>query len=335
MKTRSRIIGTIVSFFCLLISAEGAMLTDAEIYFDPDGLAAGFYSNMLLPDLLNNNAIAWQAEADPVTDADILPVLKDRDYGPGYVFSQDDYFQTPNVDYYADLTNGSLTATFEKAGLYHVRLTRQSGAEDIYAVFAQAGHFGDEETAPPKNCPVPDADLFVVLGKGANDAELDRGAKVIDFLGKNVERAANKQDILTAIENAYKKDNKKKHVEILAHGKGNGQIDFGDMVLDKDNAKAFQEEIDQWVNNLTFLACWAGEGEDGGKMLQALADSIGKTSGWSSWVGAYEYHDATGKTTDGWFYRDTKGVYVPKVPEPTMIFLLGLGGLGLLRKRRA
>jgi hypothetical protein len=124
---RKPIISVITIIFILLAcltGAQAAWLSNSQLYFDPTSVEFGFYDRVILDDLATDNSHEWTAQTDPVTDADILPVLKPGYYPEGYSFSVADYYFDPNVDYKADLTNGDLTAYFYESGQYLTRTSR-------------------------------------------------------------------------------------------------------------------------------------------------------------------------------------------------------------------
>jgi hypothetical protein len=329
--------------------ANAGLLNDEQLYFDPASMVAGYYDSTYLRDLYDNDTVRWDNGADPVVGAQILPVLKPGEYPPGYQYSQADYYQIPNVDYFADLTGGMLTARFAETGLYHVRVTRQSGWQKIYAVFAQAGGFPDppEKTGDTKVVPAPDGDVFLVLKTTPDDAQggaknaLDRTAELLErVFHKDVRRFRNRQQLEKIIGDFPEK----KHAEIVTHGalytdpddqhEYGGAFCLGDQYLDSSGAAEFAKKIAPKVKYLTLEACWVGKGDEGKTFLQTLADSIGKVSAWDCWTGAdWMFNKKTDLVTSGDFKAFADGKYVTKVPEPASLALLIVGSLPLLRRR--
>jgi len=261
-------------------------LTDPQLYLDPAGLELDFYPIINLPDLSLQNSYIWPADGDDIIDADILPILKPGQYPHGYSYSQSDYLQTPNVDYFADLTAGTLTATFLTPGLYHIRIIRTSGAQQTYALYAQAflkgGKAGKSGTSK-KVDPVPNGDLFLVEQP---DDTMDDSAKVWENNGRTVQRASSKQDVVNKIKAKSKALGRKIHVELDGHG-NKGQISLGtgndtNHQLTLKNVAEFQKSIDDYVNHITFQGCSIGAGKKGKRFLQILADSIGKAGAWDA-----------------------------------------------------
>ncbi len=276
-----------VLLFFLAGPAFAVILSDAELYFDPAGIVPDYYPRIYLPDLAADNDCIWPAGTDPVTDADILPILKPGDYPPGYPYSQADYLNIPNVDYFADLTAGTLTVTILEPGLYHVRVTQSSGVQTIYAVFAET-EFKEKEKADTsggtkKLDPPPDADVFIVE---ESDSTMDDSAKVWEKNGKDVKRVNSRKEAVEAIKAKAKALGRKIHAEIDGHGTdgnistGAGKENIADKQIDLVSDANFQEQIHGDVNEITFQGCSVGHGEDGKKFLEILADSIGKAGAW-------------------------------------------------------
>jgi len=275
--------------FILSGSAFAAALTNVEMYFDPATIVPDYYPRVYLEDLNSVNSYTWDANSDDILDTDILPVLKPGDYQLWYAYSQNDYLQLPNIDYFADITSGSLQVTFQTPGLYHVRVTRLSGSSIIYAVFAEAWLKEDvgstDKTDKNKKVdPCPNGDLFIVAD---DDDTMDDSAKVWENNGRTVQRASGRQDVVNKIVAASKKAGKKIHVELDGHGSP-GSIKMGktgnDIRINLSNVAEFQKSIDDYVNHITFQGCSTGKGKKGNRFLQILADSIGKAGAWDKAV---------------------------------------------------
>jgi len=279
-------------FLCSILALTAVSLavplTDGELYFDPATITPDYYTRIYLDDLGSANTYIWDAGGDDVLDADILPVLKPGEYPLNYVYSQADFLQLPNVDYSADLETGTLQATFLTPGLYHMRVTRGSGAI-IYAVFAEswmkekAGET-DKTDKTKKVDPVPNGDLFLVEN---SDDTLDNSATIWGNNGRTVERVDNRQQVIDKIIAKSKALGRKIHAEIDGHGAsgiigtGSGTPDVPDKQIDMKSVAAFQKSVDKYVNNITFQGCSVGKGKQGQRFLQILADSIGKAGAWN------------------------------------------------------
>jgi hypothetical protein len=316
-KSRSRkylcFFTVFVTLFFLGSSAFAVMLSDGELYFDPGSIQPDYYPRIYLPDLAEDNNYVWAAGFDPVTDADILPILKPGVYPPGYPYSQADYLDIPNVDYFADLTGGTLTVIINKAGLYHVRVTQSSGIQTIYAIFAEAD-FKEKEKADTsggtkKLEPAPDADVFVVEN---SDKTMDNSAKVWEKNGREVKRVNSRKEAVDAIKAKAKALGRKIHAEIDGHGTsgnistGAGKDNIPEKQIDLDSVADFQKEIDDDVNEITFQGCSVGKGEDGKKFLKILADSIGKASAWDKPVLVIDQNYFAVSNDTNWVTEETK-----------------------------
>jgi hypothetical protein len=313
------------TFLVLSIGARAQTLTDNQLYFDPDSLAKSLYTRILLPDLSSANSFVWSAGSDAVVDADILPILKPGTYASGYLFTQADYLLQPNVDYNAALTSGSLTATFEQPGLYHVRVNHQSGASEIFAVFAEFGlkedGAKDKTGTTVKMDPLPDADLFLVEQR---DATIDNSAEIWKKNGKTVERTTSRQDVIDKIKKKSEELKRKIHVELDGHGRdgyistGGGAAKGADFFIDLSNVKDFQKAIDPYVNKITFQSCNTGKGTDGAKFLEILKSSIGSAGAWDTEVGVVD---------QSYFTIGRGGQFVKsEVPEPSAFAMFFSGG---------
>ncbi len=315
-----------VAILLLGSPAFGELLTDAQLYFDPATLSDGVYPRQTLPDFTVQNTIVWDAEADPILSTSVLPVLKEGDYGPDYTYSQSDYYLTPNTNYSADLTAGTLTATFNAGGLYHVRTIRQSGASATYAILAQ-GDFGPNDADPAsgkvQKMPTPPATYYFGSNEGKADTFIDGGTKAIENTGKSVTKAATIDALTEAIQKLPQGAN---HVEILAHGYAGG-IWIGNEQLNADNAAAFQEAIDPYVSHLTFISCNTGKGVDGKEFLDILNESL-KAEAWTGKVGVwYTKPDMS----DVYFTREISARYIP---EPAAFCLFLAGAMALVGRSR-
>lgn len=267
----------------------GAFLSDRQLYFDPASVDFDYYERIGLADLATANSHQWEAGTDPVIDADILPVLKPGTYTNSYGFSQSDYYLTPNVDYKADLSSGTLTGYFFVSGQYLVRVTRQSGDEQVFTVFAETGLLelpdDSDKTGPSKKISGPSGDLILVA---TGDDVVDQAAENITDEGKNVQRTTGVSQTIDKIKAASQAAGKKLHVELVGHG-APGRISMDDKQVDDGNLigpdaadiEAFQQAIDDYVNHLSLFSCRSAEGTAGDTLLETLAKSIGVASGWT------------------------------------------------------
>ena len=281
-----------ISLFLLFCSScFAALLSDAQLYFDPATINPDYYTKIYLEDLTVQNTVVWDANSDNVIDADILPILQEGTYTPFRVYSQADYYHLPNIDYSADLTAGTLTATFVTPGIYHVRVTRAIAASEIFCVLAESyKKIADDspsakKSTKTKKVAMPNADLFVCENR---DKAIDNSAKALTNAGRTVKRASNQQDVVDAIKARSKELGRKIHAELDGHGLG-GSISTGvgddpahRLCLANKNVASFQKAIDKYVDHITFQGCSVGKGKDGKRFLQIMADSVGKAGAWNS-----------------------------------------------------
>jgi hypothetical protein len=329
----------LLAVFLLILAAASAqadVLSDAQLYFDPDSISPDYYERIELPDLGQANSHTWLAGNDPVTDADILPVLKPGSYPPGYSFSQNDYYLLPNVNYFGDLTGGTLTARFAAPGLYHVRVTRQSGSHEVFAVFAESwlkevDGDPDKTGAVRELDPPPDGDLFLVEN---SDQALDNSAAIWQKAGRYVRRVDRREpdpnhpddnDVITEIIMRWKKLGRKIHVEIDGHGTagrigtGAGKGNIPDKQIDLNSVGDLAHVIRHYVSQITFQGCRVGKGAKGQYFLDTLAKSIGYAGAWDSPVVVVDQDH---------FEVDRNAEFVEVVmPEPASLLLLAIGEL--------
>ncbi len=289
-------LGRSLAITCLLVilsasQAGAVLLTDEELYFDPESADYDFYPRVLLPDLTIENTHTWEADGDPIVDANILPVLKSGTYPIGYAFSQDDYEQTPNVDYSADLTDGALTGTFGTSAQYMVRLHRESGASEIHTVFAETGMLEEpgnpDPTGPSRKISGPEGDLILVAWPGVDDPALDRAQENIANEGKTWGWATNVQGAINAIQLHSEIAGEKIHVELVGHG-ASGKICLNDQNWTDENVigpdlediQEFASAIKDYCDDISLFGCQCASGVLGERLVQALADSLGHASGW-------------------------------------------------------
>ncbi len=323
------------TILCLVLSISGSalavILSDAELYFDPTSAVFDYYDRIILDDLSSVNTYVWEASGDDIVDADVLPVLKPGTYPEEYSFSQDDYLQTPNLDYYADITDGTLTGTFTVSAQYMVRVTRESGSSQIYTLFAETGLLElpghTNKSGPSRKISGPSGDLIIVA---EGDSTLDRAYDNIVGEGKNVTSATGLAETIAKIKAASEAAGRKIHVELVGHG-APGMISMNDKSIadgdlvgpDAVDIQEFQDAIDEYVDNISLFSCESAKGPEGDQLLQILADSIGLASGWTVPI-----------TVEVGYFNVDYSKEAMSIPEPATLLLLGFGGLVLLRRRR-
>lgn len=301
---------------------QATSLSDSELYFDPGSIEFGQYPIIDLSMEDPNDQYTWDASGDPITDADILPTLKAGTYVRGQDFDPNDYYLIPNVDYYGDLDvpdTGDFTATFNVSGQYMVRITRQGGSEEVYAVLFETSFLGiddgaPKDTGPTKKIDGPEGDVIIVA---EGDDTLDKAAENIegetDANGdpKNVERADGVDETVDKIKEEFEAGGgvDKIHVELVGHGApgaismNDKSTEDGDLIgPDEADILEFQKRIDPYVDHLSLFSCKSAKGEKGEKLLEILASSLGRASGWS----------VTISVGDG-------GFYVPIFAEPNVV----------------
>ncbi|MFI4910711.1 MAG: DUF4347 domain-containing protein [Sedimentisphaeraceae bacterium JB056] len=272
----------------IVCNVSAVLLSDSDMYFDPATITPDYYPRIYLDDLVADNDYLWFGGFNPIVDADVLPLLNEGMYPDGYSYTQADYFQVPNVDYFADITSGDLTCTFGVPGLYHVRVTRADGQAVIYAVFAETALMEKdkaEKTSKSKKIALPEGDLFLAEN---SDSTVDNAADILENGGRDVERVDSRQEVIDKIKAKSQALGRKIHAELVGHGTngnvstGAGKKNIPDKQIDMSSVEAFQKEIDDYVDHITIQACKVGAGDTGKRFLKVLADSIGKAGAYDS-----------------------------------------------------
>lgn len=325
-------------------SASGSLLSDAQLFLDPWQVPESVYPSInLVPTWdgvnLGNNTFTWPE--NDVENVQVVPLLKPfsptdpAGYPAGHVFTQDNFHWKPNEHYSVDLTSGVATATFHRAGVYHVRIDRPGTVNDqTYAVLFEAGMLNGAATGASVAIDGPRADLVVVSKPTATDRTLDNAAaNAVDDNGEaKVRRVDSAGDLVSKIRTASQNAGRKLHVELVCHG-APGQLWIGDTPVGTGGMTIaeLQAAIDKYVNNLSIYACSFAGGEAGQAALQTLADSIGRASGYTVPVSVHR------SWWLGWLVGGDWDLLLGGqnvvIPEPTSLVVIALAA-GLLSRRR-
>lgn len=313
-------------------------LSDSDLYFDPDTLV----ESPSYPYRTASPGVPTQFISSPgrtIVGANILPILNDNNYFPGYSHSQSDYSVQPNAPggYFADITSNTLSATFGSSGAYSVRVKYSDGSNDIHSVFVNAGigndPYGGAEQAQPaspwKKVDAKQGDLYVI-STGANNDGFVNNAVALLGNGANVARAASVADLKAAVEARSRALGRKVKVVVVGHGfQGSIRLGHGDNAERINNSGAansmsgtdFGNMIKDHVSMINLFGCNTGGGVAGGRLLADIT---------ATGVMATAYTSTVGLTDTNWFaYR-----WGTKVPTPGSVSLLALAGLCAARRRR-
>lgn len=285
---------------CIGSAAWAVLLPDPELFYDPWEVPTAQYPIIELNTTwdgsqVGNNSVRWD-EFNDVYRVQVLPLLKPFPgdepamYPPGYPFTQDDYEYQPNVHYWVDLTAGVAEATFMRPGIFHVKLSRMSGPEQVFAVFVDSGLLDGDSSGSSVKIDGPKADLVVVSKPSGGDSLLDKAAaNAADDNGADkVKRAANAQECIDQIKAASQAAGKKIHVELVAHGNkgffrmGSTAVGGADMSIED-----FQKAIDDYCNELSIYACDFASGATGKAAVDILAKSIGNAIGYTGLISVH------------------------------------------------
>lgn len=330
-------------------SASAAPLSDGALFFDPYTMVEGFYPTHTVP--LGGSLVFNSSPGRTIIGANIMPLLADNNYGPygSYTFSQADYAFQPNQPggYFADLTDGTLTATFEADSPYHVRVNYSDGSNDMHTVFITGGLGGDPHSgqdqanraSPWRQVPGKMADLYIVSTGPANDGFINAAVAMLDPMGQagmpgsNVGRAANMEDVLREImrrKNEVSDGIDPIKVAIIGHGfPGSIRLGHGANAVRINNSgnpntisgTDFGMMIRDCVSMVNLFGCDTGGQAAGGTLLQDITNTG---------VMAQAYTSTVGLTNTGWFAY----TWGTKVPSPGSLALLALAGIAATRRRR-
>ncbi|HVZ95064.1 MAG TPA: hypothetical protein VG797_11205 [Phycisphaerales bacterium] len=347
-------IGAIMACVGGASTASASLLSDSQLYFDPYSMTTGMYPYQSAS--LGGSVVFSGSPGREVVGANILPLLADNDYGSfgSYSFSQSDYSVQPNQPdgYAADLSFGTLTATFNSNGPYHVRVNYSDGTSEMNTVFVNSG-IGDDPygggeaqarraASPWKKVPAKGADLFIISNGAANDGFINSAAKQLDpenkagQAGSNVGRASSVDDIVNQIERrkaeiaAAEGQARKIRVVIIGHGY-HGSIRLGapdnarrinnDGAATSTSGTDFGNLIKNDVSSVNLFGCITGGGLAGGRLLQDITNTG---------VPATAYDNTVGMTDDAWWAY----TWATKAPTPGTLALMGMAGvLGMKRRR--
>lgn len=325
-------------------SASASLLSDAQLFLDPWQVPEAVYPSITLVPTwdgvnLDNNRFTWpQNDMENVQVVPLLEPFSPTDpagYPAGHVFSQDDYRWKPNEHYTVDLTSGVATATFHRAGVYHVRVDRPGTVNDqTYAVLFEAGMLNGVATGASVAIDGPRADLVVVSDPTEDDSTLDNAAdNAVDDNGEaKVRRVDSAGDLVSKIQTASQNAGRKLHVELVCHG-APGQLWIGDTEVGAGGMTIaeLQAALDEYVDNLSIYACSFARGAAGQAALQTLADSIGRASGFTVPVSVHR------SWWLGWLVGGDWDLLLGGrnvvIPEPASLVLIALTA-GLLIRRR-
>ncbi len=309
--------------------ALSSPLSDADLYYDPPSLPDGVYP---IVDLVAGGQFVFNSTPGrTIVGANILPILKNNVYGPGYAFSQSDYLHQPNMDYFADITAGTLTTDFDRTGAYHVRVLYGDNSFEVSAIMVDAG-IGNSTSGtetPISTCPWVEiaqkpGDVYVIADGSANDGFIKNAEKLL--MGKRIVKNATKvQDIIDAAEDAADDLGRQVRVVVVGHGNSGFQRIGADGAnpeyLDGTNGPGLAASIDEFAESINLMGCKVGDGQAGGDLLAGMT---------RPGLSASAYDKLIGNTSEGWFVK----MGATKVPGPGALGLVGLLAIGAARRRR-
>jgi hypothetical protein len=342
MSDRNTLHGIVAAGIAAAVAAgAGASpLSDADLFFDPATFVGGFHP---VHGRSAGGSIDFFAQPGrTLVGANILPILEDNFYYPGYVYTQNDYTVKPNQPggYYASMTGGAVSALFESSGIYTVRLNYSDGGSDYHSVFVDAGFGGGNDpiagaeapvwVAPWREVPGKQADLYIVSTGANNDGFINAALQNLGA-GPNVAQASTVQAVRDAIQaRSAALGGRKIRVAIIGHGyQGSIRLGHGPNAerINNDGAPSstsgtdFANMIKDWTESVNLFGCNTGGGADGGALLQDIQNAG---------IDARAYTSTVGMTATRWAAYN----WGTKVPAPGAVALAGCAGVLLARRRR-
>lgn len=336
MKTH-RLLGILGVAWLAGSSTLASPLSDSQLYFDPGSISP---HETIYPylDIASGGLAQFGSPGRRVVGANILPMLRDNDYYPGYSYSMADYLIQPNQvgTYAADLTDGLLTAQFQDDGAYHLRVNYEDGSSETHAVYVNAGvgdPFAGQDrnngSAPWKQVDAKQGDLYIISTGAADDGFINSAMNLIPA-GANRATASTIQQAKDAIMARSQALGRKIKVVIVGHGfQGSIRLGHGATAERINNSGAansmsgtdFGNMIKDKVSMINLFGCNTGGGVAGGQLLADIT---------ATGVMATAYTSTVGLTDTKWFAYS----WGTKVPSPGSIVLLAAAGGLAIRRRR-
>jgi hypothetical protein len=311
MTTNRPFVAAIALCALLLVpgSSSAAPLSAADMYLSPSAVPSSNYDY----DFFSPGTTATYAN---VTSLKVMPAFQSDRVTP---------YAQATVDYTGDITGSSGSITFYKPGPYFVQATYTDNSQQLFDYGIQS-KIRDDLPMPPITppsevwsvIPTPAPDV-VISGPDLNDTDptFPQGTVVVHNL-------TTWEQVMT-----YIKTLTNKHVELGGHGKPGLFVWNGTPILNgtTQSTNDYLDQMKGHVNNLTFMSCLTGQGDQGTAFLQNVANKLGRSEGYDESV--------MGNGKDWFINRDGEKRIFIGVPEPAALTMLILGLLSMYSRRRA
>jgi hypothetical protein len=208
------------------------------------------------------------------------------------------FYRQPGSAYSADLTSSVVRVDYQASGQYFVRIDALDAQGHAFSTvyhdqvddyFAEdPAHGVKDKASVSRVIDTPAADLILISKDPTDNGAMKNAKETYDKAGTKYVEVGSIADIKKAIEDAYKANgNKKVSVALIAHGFGlpKGGVKVGGEYITSipgyTTPGDFQKMIDPWTNAIQFVSCNTGQDKS---FIQAIADSVGKASGYDTTV---------------------------------------------------
>jgi hypothetical protein len=300
MTTNRPFVAAIALCALLLVPGFGsaAPLTAADMYLSPSAVPSSNYDY----DYFSPGSTATYAN---VISLKVMPAFQSDGVTP--------YAQAA-VDYTGDITGSNGSITFYKPGPYFVQATYTDNSQQLfdYGIQSKIRDNPMPPITPPtqiwRQIPTPAPDV-VITGPDLSDSDptFPQGTVVVHNL-------TTWDEVMT-----YIKTLTNKHVELGGHGMPGLFVWNGTPILNGNtpSTDGYLDQMKGRVNNLTFMSCLTGQGDQGAFFLQNVANKLGRSEGYDESV--------MGNGTDWFINRDGEKRIFIGVPEPAALAMLVLG----------
>lgn len=314
-SARQALLAALLATLTAPFSSSYATPVDADaLFLAPSSISEDYYSTHMLS--LGSSTVVSQfySTADlggaSITGVHILPLLNPNPVTSEGEYSSADlgaitaanyssyFYRQPGSAYTADLTSNAVRVDYQASGQYFVRIDALDAQGHAFSTvyhdqvddfFAEdPAHGVKDKASVSRVIDTPSADLILISKDPTDNGAMKNAKETYDKAGTKYVEVGSVADVKKAIEDAYKANgNKKISVALIAHGfglpKGGVKVggDYITSIPGYTSPGDFQKMIDPWTNAIQFVSCNTGQDKS---FLQAVADSVGKATGYETTV---------------------------------------------------